>query len=79
MIRREQSDNSAIKLIENIKSLQTIEVALYTVRIIDEVYEKIDEDFEKLFDVIEYTQDKESIVILIKQMHNLYKITKELE
>ena len=79
MIRREQLENRAIKLIENSKSLQNIEVALYTVRIIDEVYEKIDEDFEKLFDVIEYTQDKESIVILIKQMHNLYKITKELE
>ena len=41
MTRREQSENSAIKLIENSKSLQTTEVALYTARIIDEVYEKI--------------------------------------
>ncbi len=38
--------------------------------LIDDIYKDIDINFEKLFDVIKYTENKELIITLIKQTHN---------
>jgi len=42
-------------------------------KMINEVYEKINVDFEKLLDVTTYTNNKELIITRIRQTHNLYK------
>ncbi len=38
--------------------------------LIDDIYKDIDNNFEKLFDVIKYTENKELIITRIRQTHN---------
>ena len=42
-------------------------------KMIDKIYDGIDKEFESLFNAIKYTQDKELIVTLIKQMQKVLK------
>ena len=40
---------------------------------VNKIYNDIDEEFEKLLNVVKYTKDKELIVTLIKQTQKVFK------